>query len=243
MTKTLTITKDNLDLISKSTEWKYSAWMINTLIKTSFPTLESVEEAVVAFQLAAKYNLDPAMKQMFAWKDNRWNMVCIASAAWFMKIARSQKWFISISAHSVYPDEDFSLDTGSWIVSHKINPAIRSWKKPLWAYARLEMEWKEPQVKWVNWDEYYVKKSFATPWDNQSSAMIEKTAISVLLRQALWLDGLYWMEEMEKVMDSTQIANSNDVNKETTLSAIEKREQELMWNKKEEAEIIEAETE
>lgn len=226
MSQKLAITKDNLDLISKSTEWKYTQWMINTLIKTSFPTLEKVEEAIIAFQLATKYNLDPAMKEMYAFKDNSGNMVCIASTAWFMKIARQQPWFLSIESHAVYEWEDFSIDTGTWEVSHKINPAHRGkGKNPLWAYSRLKRNWQSDLIKWVDWSDYAKQTTkFSSPWNDYKAAMIWKCATTVLLREAYGLSWLYWEEETEKMRTQWNYSSSNEVSQEAIEKAIEERE-------------------
>lgn len=227
MGKSLQITEQSLANISKSIDWKYTAGIINTLLKTSFPTLETIEQVVVAFQTAIQYDLDPKMKEMFAWIDNRGNMICIASAMWFMKIARKQKWFIKIESHAIYEWEEFSMDTWTWVVSHKINPSKRINKKPIWAYARLKMEWKEDQVKFVNWTDYYTKKNFSNPWDKQWDALIEKCASTVLLRQAFWLSWLYWEEETDNTRNLTTNV-SNEVDKENIENITEELEQKLL---------------
>ena len=51
------------------------------------------------------------------------------------------------------------------------------------------------------------------------------------------------MEEMEKVMDSTQFATSNEVDRESTMKAIEEKERKMqeMGKEAKKDEVIEAE--
>ena len=179
---------------------------IETLKLTSFNTLQTEAQVVLALTVAKKYDLDIFAKEFWAWVDNRWQLVTIASAEWFKKIARKQPGFIGIEANAVYEWEEFSLNTGTWEMSHCISPGTR-WKdkKPLWAYARLKMKWKQDEIKWVDWLDYANDQvTFASPWKKQKSAMIEKCAITVLCRQAFWLSWLYWEEESSNMYTKPQ---------------------------------------
>jgi len=238
----LVIKKEMLENIEKITEGVYSQWVINTIIKTSFPTLQTIEQVIVAFQTAKEYWLDPKMKEMFSWIDYKGNLVNIASASWFMKIARRQPWFIKIEAHSVYKGEEFELNTGTGEVSHKISLEARAVNgaNPIWAYARLEMEGKSPQVKFVNWNDYFIESTKPTQWYKKKSAMIEKCGLTVIVRQAFGLSGLYGEEEMDHTMSVTSDVN-NEVDLGKVDNQIEKLEKEILskneLSKKEKEEI------
>lgn len=225
----LVVDKKSLATIGIAIDNAYSPWVIRTLIKTSFPTLNSIEQVIVAFQTAKMYDLDPRMWEMYAWVDKKDKMINIASASGFMKIARREKWFVKIEAHAVYEGEDFSLDTGTGEVSHKVNLKIRaSGKDPVWAYAKLEMIGKNPQVKFVNFWNYYInQKSFFWPWEKQKDAMIEKCAVTVLCRQAFWLSWLYGKEEMDSTISATSNI-TNDVNNDDVDDIIKQREKEIL---------------
>lgn len=187
-------------------KWKF-AWIaentgfsekqIEVLKCTSLNTLTTESQVILALNVAKKYDLDIFAKEFWAWVDNRWQLITIASAEWFKKIARRQPWFINIEAYAVFEWEEFTMNTSTGEVKHTISLSCRGKdKKPLGAYARLKMQGKDDLVKWVDWDEYSNDHvTFASPWKKQRSAMIEKCAITVLCRQAFWLSGLYWEEE------------------------------------------------
>ena len=188
---------------------------IEVLKNTVFSTLKTQAQVILALKVAQRYELDVFAKEFWAWQDHKWQLISIASASWFMKIARRQKGFISIQANAVFEWEDFELNTWTWDVHHKIKLDCR-WadKKPLWAYARLKMEWKEDEIKWVDWNEYSNDQvKFASPWKKQRSAMIEKCAMTVLCRQAFGLSWLYWEEETDSQRNLNKNVD-NDVDKE-----------------------------
>lgn len=202
---------------------------IETLKGTSLSTLKTQAQVILALNVAKKYDLDIFAKEFWAWVDNKWALITIASAEWFKKIARKQAWFISIEANAVFESEDFSLNTWIWELSHSIKLDSRGKdKKPVGAYARLKMEWKPDQVKWVDWAEYSNDHvTFASPWKKQRSAMIEKCAITVLCRQAFGLSGLYWEEETD-VMRNVNKNVSNDVSTEDLEQQTKELEKEIM---------------
>jgi len=186
---------------------------IEVLKNTIFDTLKTQAQVILALNVCKKYDLDPFAKEFWAWVDNRGRLITIASASWFMKIARKQKGFISMQANAVYDGEEFSMNTATWEVNHVIKLDCRGAdKKPLWAYARLKMEWKDDEVKWVDWSEYANDSvTFASPWKKQRAAMIEKCWSTVLLRQAFGLSWLYWEEETDYTRNlTTKVTNDTD---------------------------------
>ena len=202
---------------------------IEVLKNTCLSTLKTQAQVILALNVAKRYDLDIFAKEFWAWVDNRWKLITIASAEWFKKIARKQSWFISIQANAVFKWEEFELNTWTWDVYHKVKLDCR-WKdkKPIWAYARLKMEWKEDEVKWVDWHEYSNDSvTFASPWKKQRSAMIEKCAITVLCRQAFWLSWLYWEEETD-YMRNLEKNVSNDVDKENVDDITAELEAEIL---------------
>lgn len=218
---------NGIDEISSATG--FSNKNIEVLKNTIFDTLKTQAQVILALNVCRKYDLDPFAKEFWAWVDNRWKLITIASAEWFKKIARKQTGFISIQANAVFEWEEFSLNTWTWEVSHVIKLDSR-WKdkKPIWAYARLKMEWKADEVKWVDWSEYSNDQvTFASPWKKQRSAMIEKCCITVLCRQAFWLSWLYWEEETDSIRNLEKNV-SNEVDKENIENITEELEQKLL---------------
>jgi len=235
------VVKDKFSDITKET-W-FNNKQIEVLKNTVFNTLKTESQVILSLKVAQKYQLDPFAKEFWSWVDNWWKLITVASASWFMKIARRQPWFISLQANAVYEWEDFSINTWNWEVNHVIKLDSRGKdKKPVGAYARLKMEWKEDVVKFVQWGEYAKETSkFNSPWNTYRNAMIEKAAVTVLCREAFWLSGLYWEQELDKIKPlNKQVVIEWD--QEQTMKAIEEKEKEILW-KTEEVEILDAETE
>lgn len=206
---------------------------IEVLKNTVFSTLKTQAQVILALKVAQKYDLDVFAKEFWAWQDNRGQLISIASASWFMKIARKQKGFISIQANAVFEWEHFSMNTATWVVNHEIKLECR-WpdKKPLWAYARLKMKWKEDAVKWVDWSEYSNDQvTFASPWKKQRAAMIEKCWSTVLCRQEFGLSWLYWEEETDSMRNLKKDV-SNDVDQENIDTVAAELEAEILDDKK-----------
>ena len=222
---------NNIVKVNSAWEIAKATWFteknIEVLKNTIFSTLNTQAEVILALNVCKKYDLDPFAKEFWAWRDNKW-LVTIASASWFMKIARRQKWFISIQANAVFDGESFSLNTWTWALTHSIKLECRGKdKKPLWAYARLKMEWKDDEVKWVDWSEYTNEHRKSSPWSKQSSAMIEKCAITVLCRQAFGLSWLYWEEETDS-MRNLEKNVSNEVDQDNIDDVTAKLEAEIL---------------
>lgn len=209
MNKILELTDKNYQTLSEYLpEKELNKKALYVILKTSFPTLQTIEQFAAALMIARKYQLDPISKEIWAWVDRDWKLISCASAEWFKKIARRQVWFISIEAHAVFEWEKFSMNAWSWIVSHEVDLEKRKWsytwdgkdKKlvkvfPIWAWCRIRQTGKPDFLKFVNWDDYNKAWADRSVWTKYSCSMIEKCAITVSVRDCYWLSWLYWEEE------------------------------------------------
>lgn len=170
---------------------------IRALRSASFPDLDT-NEFIVAMKIAKQYSLDPFAKEIWGWKQKDKTMIVVSNAG-YMRIARQQEWFISITAQAVFPWDDFSIDFSTNEFTHKVNFSKRQAKStPIGAYAVLEYfsNWeKRKNIKFVNWDEY---AKTTDVWIRNKSAMICKVATTVVCREVYWLSGLYTEEEIHK---------------------------------------------
>lgn len=186
-----------------SKEWGRSPDAVKAAMSLSFPTLKTPGQFTLAFEVAKKYDLDPFVKEIYAYVDNRGNLTLITGKDGFLKIARKQPGYLQIVSAAVYTGDEFEADfaLGS-IEKHRITTeslANRS-GNPIGAYAILRMEGLPDVMKWVDWSEYCPAKTDYTPWAKQKAAMITKCATSVLIREAFGLSGLY--DEAEISADS-----------------------------------------
>lgn len=202
-----TLTKKQEEIANGLSVWtKFSTEDIKTLKATVFQELKTESQFKMALMLANKYDLDPFAKEIWWWVDDKDRLTIVASASWIAKIMRRQLWFKQLISQAVYPSDDFEIDVLENKIKHNIKPKSRKQgENPVWAYSVLRLEWKPDQIQWIYWDEYAPKelKSYSA-WGKQKSAMIQKCAITVLWRQAVWLSWLYWEEELDNIRNQNK---------------------------------------
>lgn len=181
-----------LDLLQFWTEAQ-----IKALRSASFPDLNN-SEFIVAMKIAKQYSLDPFAKEIWGW-HHEWKTMVVVSNSGYMKIARNQPWFLSLTAQPVFKWDDFQIDFAKNEITHKVDFSNRvHTENPIWAYAILEYlsNWvRQKNIKFVSWSEY----SRTSPvWNKNKSAMICKVATTVVCREVYWLSWLYTEEEIQK---------------------------------------------
>ena len=174
---------------------------IRALKSASFPDLET-SDFIVAMKIAKQYWLDPFAKEIWGWKQGGKTMIIVSNAG-YMKIARQQSGFLSLTAQAVFPWDNFSIDYAENKITHKVDFSKRNHKdNPIGAYAILEYlsnGEKQKNIKFVSWEEYARPSTkFDSVWNKQKSAMICKVATTVICREVYGLSGLYTEEEIQK---------------------------------------------
>lgn len=173
---------------------------IEALKSASFPDLNN-NEFIVAMKIAKQYSLDPFAKEIWGWKQEGKTMIVVSNSG-YMKIARNQPWFLSLTAQPVFKWDDFQIDFAKNEITHKVDYANRvHTENPIWAYAILEYisNWvKQKNIKFVSWAEYAKTSNPKNIWNKQKSAMICKVATTVVCREVYGLSGLYTEEEIQK---------------------------------------------
>lgn len=174
---------------------------IRALKSASFPDLET-SDFIVAMKIAKQYWLDPFAKEIWGWKQGGKTMIVVSNAG-YMKIARQQSGFLSLTAQAVFPWDNFSIDYAENKITHKVDFSKRNHKdNPIGAYAILEYlsnGEKQKNIKFVSWEEYARPSTkFDSVWNKQKSAMICKVATTVICREVYGLSGLYTEEEIQK---------------------------------------------
>lgn len=174
---------------------------IEALKSASFPDLD-MNEFIIAMKIAKQYMLDPFAKDIWGWKQKGKTMIVVSNSG-YMKIARQQPWFLSITAQPVFPGDDFIIDYSKNEITHKVNFEKRVHKdNPIGAYAILDYisnGEKMRNIKFVSWEEYARQSTtYDSVWNKQKSAMICKVATTVVCREVYGLSGLYTEEEIQK---------------------------------------------
>lgn len=176
---------------------------IKALREASFPTLSN-DNFIVAMKIAKKYDLDPFAKEIWWWEQG-WKTMIVVSNAGYMRIARQQEWFISLTAQAVFEWDEFSIDFSKNEINHKLDISKRTkWQSPIGAYSILEYisnGEKRKNIKFVLWEEYAKTNGV---WQTNKSAMICKVATTVVCREVYGLSGLYTEEEVSKIDPSDE---------------------------------------
>ena len=95
---------------------------IKALREASFPTLSN-DNFIVAMKIAKKYDLDPFAKEIWWWEQG-WKTMIVVSNAGYMRIARQQEWFISLTAQAVFEWDEFSIDFSKNEINHKLESSL-----------------------------------------------------------------------------------------------------------------------
>lgn len=152
-------------------------------------------ELVMFLEVAARYELDPFAKQIFAAKiDNR--VQIIVSRDGLLAHAHRQADFKGLIGDVVHENDTFqiSYEDGVRKISHTYAQKERG--NLLGAWAEVHREGHEPTFFYAKLDEY--ARTGKTPWAKQTSAMILKVAETYALRKAYSVSGVVGEEEMQR---------------------------------------------
>ena len=179
------------------------------VVRNLFAKGATDDELIVFQRIAERYDLDPMAREIWCIcelnddgsrkTDRNGNLkpaLIQASRAGWRKVAQRDEQCAGIEAGAVYSNDDFERrPDGS--VAHRI--ALEDRGMIVGAYALVWRHgWVRPAYAWASWKEYgapmarddagKVKKW--SPWAKYPSAMIEKQAESMALRQAFPLGAL-----------------------------------------------------
>lgn len=178
---------------------------INLLKNTVCPKGISNDEFALFLEQCKRSGLDPLLKEAFC-VARRQNIGDRDRPNWVTKhefqpseagmLARAERFpdYEGIQAAEVYGKDPISIDYGSGLVEHKVNPAQRSGGL-VGAWARVQRRGKLAVVVWVDLGAVEQK----TPlWTKMPATMVRKCARVAALRTAYpeAFGGLYVREEM-----------------------------------------------
>lgn len=153
--------------------------------------------------VAKSVELNPFNKEIWFYKDNKFNVIVVAGRDGFLTIAQRDKRWNGMTSAVVYENDEFStdIDTGQIKINHKIKGFVRG--NILGAYAITKPRGCEfATVEIVDFNiykkEYYkdgkLIKSF---WQNYPEDMIKKVAETKVLKKAFGISGLQSEYEFE----------------------------------------------
>lgn len=188
------------------------------VIRRQFADGATDDELAVFLRLAAKYDLDPLAREVWCIceldaagnraTDRRGRVkppIIAPSRAGWRKVAQRDERCVGIEAGAVHENDVFARRPDG-TVDHR--PDLRQPGKLVGAYALAwRRDWIRPAFAWASWSEYGApqardndgKVRTWSPWAKYPSAMIEKQAESMALRQAFALGGLTGVADEDSI--------------------------------------------
>ena len=160
--------------------------------------------------IAKGTGLNPFMKEIWCYKDNKQNLLVFAGRDGFLKKAQESNIWNGITSASVHENDEFSLDMASGEISHK--PNFKDRGKIIGAYAISKP--KGCEFVTIEWAEMAVYdkggKGWNNVWDKDPESMIKKVAESHCLKKAYGITGLQ-VEYDYDTTGSAAVALSHDI--------------------------------
>jgi len=140
--------------------------------------------------IAKGTGLNPFMKEIWCYKDNKQNLLVFAGRDGFLKKAQESNIWNGITSASVHENDEFSLDMASGEISHK--PNFKDRGKIIGAYAISKPKGCEfVTIEWAEMSVYDKGgKGWNNVWDKDPESMIKKVAESHCLKKAYGITGL-----------------------------------------------------
>ena len=186
------------------------------VIKGSIAKGTTDTELAYFLQVCKNVNLNPFLKQVWCFKDNKGNLLIFAGRDGYLEIAqRDQRWTGMSSAYVCEKDQ-FTMDVPKGIVKHTFG-IDRG--KIIGAYCIIRPKGlKVSTVEWAELDEYKPKNaSVYSPWSNTPGIMIQKCAEVHALKKAFGISGLNSEDDfsvINNVAVPVQELNKPEINKE-----------------------------
>jgi len=177
------------------------------LIKRTVAKDASDDELQMFLHISKKVGLDPFLKQLYFYKDNKDNCVIMTSRDGFLSIAQKSGKFAGLQSASVYENDDFAIDYSKNDIKHIAKQKDRG--NLVGAWAKTFRKNAEPNITYVKFETY---NRGWNVWKTHPDAMIMKCAESISLKKTFGISGIVSQEEMgfgeqEKILDGNKLFN------------------------------------
>lgn len=154
----------------------------NTVAKGTSPL-----ELAYFLNVCESVGLNPFLKEIWCYKDNKNNLLIFTGRDGFLKKAQENPYFNGIRSSEIRENDEFSID----IANNEIRHAITKWddeRGPIkGAYAIVFRKNGEPTITIADFKRY--NKGYNT-WKTHPEAMIKKVAETNALKLAFGISGL-----------------------------------------------------
>jgi len=168
-------------------------------------------ELAMFLTLAASYNLDPFLKEIWCIKQNITDAALImTSRDGYLKIANSHPDFLGIRSFVVKEGDTFEVDAEADTVVHKFGA-----KRGLivGAWAACYRKGRKPAICFVDYSEY---RGNSPTWQKYPSAMIQKVSETFVLKRQFGISGLVTTEEIDEDVPEPKMINVTNTQVEVT---------------------------
>jgi len=153
----------------------------NTVAKNTTNT-----ELAYFLQVCKSVGLNPFLKEIWCYKDNKSNLLVFAGRDGFLKKAQESSQWNGITSSEVRENDKFEMDTPNAKVAHTTNGKDRG--KIIGAYAITRPKQVDfATLEWADFDTY--NKKYNT-WSTHPADMIKKVAETHTLKKAYGITGL-----------------------------------------------------
>lgn len=139
------------------------------------------------FLMTAKItNLNPFLKEIWCYKDNKGNLLVFAGRDGFLKIAQSDSRWNGMASSEVRAKDEFSVEPTSGKIHHKYSLGERG--EIIGAYAIVKP--KNVDVATVEVVDFKTYNKGHNTWNSHPADMIKKVAETKALKKAFGINGL-----------------------------------------------------
>lgn len=164
-----------------------------SVIKKTVAKGTSDTELALFIYTASSTGLNPLLKEIWCYKDNKGNLLIFAGRDGFLKKAQQHPKYAGMRSASVREKDIFEIDIPKGVINHQIaNESNAARGKITGAYAVVFRKDEEPTVVWVDFETY--NKGYSA-WKSHSDDMIIKVAEIKALKKA------FGMAEMQSPYD------------------------------------------
>lgn len=177
----------------------------NTVAKGTTDT-----ELAYFLSVAKSTGLNPFLKEVWAYKDGKGNLIVLAGRDGFLKKAQESPNWNGMSSSEVCENDKFELDIPSAIIKH--SPSFKNRGKIIGAYAIVKPKNCDlPTVEWADFDTYNKGQYI---WKQFPAAMIKKVAEANALKKAFGINGLQseydFHEQNNIIVPITEVKEDKD---------------------------------
>lgn len=167
------------------------------IIKTNVAKNTTDNELAYFIGVCSSIDLNPFLKEIWCYKDNKKNLLVFAGRDGFLKKAQQNQNFGGIRSSEVREKDDFSIDIANNEIKNTFGKSERG--IIIGAYAIAFRKDGEPTIEYVSFQTY--NKGYNT-WKTHPAEMIKKVAEVHALKKAFGLSLLQSQEDYNLINDT-----------------------------------------